>query len=597
MKQTIAVLAGLFLAVGTGCSGSSTGSSSSGSTGKTTAGTSATTSTGTTTTSTSSGSTGHASSSGSSGSTAGSSSGSGSTGGSSSGSTSASGSTGGSGSGSSGSTGAPIPGTPITVISIEDFHPARDDGGEQFVPETEPAPGRFSALVPQADGGYAVLPDLGLDGGYDTIPGGPDAGTFFVRQFGNQATETASHTVNWSQDFLGKATYGVVNPATDGGVSTPVTFNLTGFPPFGSNDLIEFSALHDDSFEDYSLQNAVSLADGGSFTVGETAVQGTLDWATYAGNGSADGQAPTVDPGDPLFAAKFAFADAGNGGQDTISTIDAFVDLTGQSIADGVPATISGTAVAQTASKSFVTLVQRPSAFENQLPPGSQYAGLFFDLGAMPQAQNVGLINTYIVNDLAYGSMSAGTTPAPQSLSFSYANPYPASWDEVYYFARSYKMPITVSASPGGVYNEFNNFISAGLKSALPATQSPGVGPVQALQVNGQSADTNLGPVGLTPTISWTAPTASSVTAYRVHLVDLVYDATAQKVAPAGRGRFYLLPTTTSFTLPPGRFRPGHTYIVEVTAISQPGSDFSTKPAHQSLPFEWATVSTHLLTP
>jgi hypothetical protein len=600
MKQTIAILAGALLALSTGCSGSSAGSSSSGSTGGRNAATGTTSTSGSTshgssgssgstaanstsgststTTAGSSGSTGASSSSGSSGSTgASSASGSSGTTGSASGST-----------GSSGSTGVVDPGTPITVISIEDFHPAAVDGGEQRVPEYA-LPGRFSALIPLGDGGYTELPDVGLDGGYDSIPGGPNSGSFFLHQTFGQYVQTTSHTVDWSQDFLGKSNYTPVNQAT------PVTFNLTGFTPIGATDIIELGALHDDGFEDYSLQSAVSYPDAGStFLVNETSVMGTVDWSTYATN-TNDGQAAGVDPGDPFFAAKITFFDGGSGGADTFNRLDSFADLTGKFVLNAQATTVTAAAVTYPPTRAFVTVLTRvPTPIESQLPAGNTYAGTGYDVGTLPQASTIGVSTN---NDLAFGFVSPRPTPAPVNLNFTYADPYPAPWTEYYDIARYYSMPITVSVTPSVTLDEGASFRSLDTVANLPATQGPTLGPVSAILVNGQSADTNLSPIGTTPTISWNAPSVGTPTAYRLRLYEVTVDSTTNTATTNSRGYVLLLPTTTSFTYPAGRFVVGHQYIIRVAAISEPNSSLDLRPARSTLPYQDSIVSTHLLNP
>jgi hypothetical protein len=116
---------------------------------------------------------------------------------------------------------------------------------------------------------------------------------------------------------------------------------------------------------------------------------------------------------------------------------------------------------------------------------------------------------------------------------------------------------------------------------------------VQAPAINGLSLFTPQTGVGITPSLSWSAPATGAPTSYRVTIYRLYVSGTASATSPVATWAV----SSTSVTVPAGVLAAGQTYFAELTAFVQSPDTFSTAPNRTSNVWNQATALTATFMP
>ena len=117
--------------------------------------------------------------------------------------------------------------------------------------------------------------------------------------------------------------------------------------------------------------------------------------------------------------------------------------------------------------------------------------------------------------------------------------------------------------------------------------------PPRSLLLNGVAATSALTGVTTTPLLAWTAPATGTATTYMisVYLVASSAGATTSTLVAV------FTTAATSLHVPPGLLTAGSQYGFRVTAVSDPGNDYTLTPQQSSLPYGSAPAFTALATP
>ncbi len=473
----------------------------------------------------------------------------------------------------------------IQGTTTYDYELGTYDGGELKVPSDFGV--AISALLPQA-GGYATFPAAITDGGTFEIQNVP-AGSDYFLHLNALYDETTSRTPDLSVLKPGRPDAVQLDPSTP----DPVFVGLVNFLPLDYNQLFEVAAFNS-GVVNFEIENFLTTEDGGTVQPGDTAMLGTIDWASFNEEG---GGPATVDPslGDTLFVGQLVVTDAGDNGASYNQVLARFGDLTGTVINGNGNSAMNGSMVAVNPTTPLSIVLPRTVATSSDLVSGAQFSQVFVDISLLPSAGTYGFWDGTV--DLAYcASTAAG--PLPFVVNTSYGNPYPIDWTPFAYLSMAYNLPLVVDPGAGGTRNVGLGYVTEVSMQNLPSAYTPSPGPVRNILVNGQSTNADLTGVGTTPTISWTAPSQGTVTAYQVELWSLVYDATTTPPLTVARPmRALLKPTTTSFTVPSGILNSSHKWYITVQAYSEPNTDLSQTPFLTSLPLSYSTNATHFISP
>ena len=135
--------------------------------------------------------------------------------------------------------------------------------------------------------------------------------------------------------------------------------------------------------------------------------------------------------------------------------------------------------------------------------------------------------------------------------------------------------------------------IDASELGPLSGMLTPRMGPPGAVRINGEDANANLVGVGLTPTVSWSAPALGTATRYQLMLIEATASAGQLDLRPVAQ----LLTRATSVRLPPGFLVPGSTCVLWVGAETWGTNDLERKPFEVGLPARVVGVMTQPFTP
>jgi hypothetical protein len=460
------------------------------------------------------------------------------------------------------------------------------DGGAVSTQVNIQASGVF-ALVPQGDGGYANFADTSTNPSSVEIDGVP-LGTDYLFEEGTSLNETTERTLDLGSAFAGRP------DATQVSNFDNVNVNLTNLLPISSfSQSIETFAFND-GVGNFDIQNYLITLDGGFVSLGDTALQGFIDWSTFNELGSTGF---TVDPtkGDTLFVGELSSFDGGDNGATIDQPLARFIDLTGATIDTSGNSSLSGALVDVPRTIPLSISIPRSVSTDTDFTSGVTYQSSYVDLGVLPEVDVYGFYAGF--PDLIIETSSVTGSQQPYAVDTTYGNPYPVEWPVFGLVHVGYTESLVVDPGVGGTYQPLLGYERDDLAAALPAIYTPALSPVRNIMVNGQSAGTDLTGVTTTPTISWTAPAQGTPTAYYVILTSLIYDPNSQFVTAQTALFTTLLPTTTSFTVPPGVLDNQSKWYFLVEAVSLPNTDLTKAPFRLSLPAEYAINATHLISP
>ncbi|MDX2013748.1 MAG: hypothetical protein SFW67_26370 [Myxococcaceae bacterium] len=202
-----------------------------------------------------------------------------------------------------------------------------------------------------------------------------------------------------------------------------------------------------------------------------------------------------------------------------------------------------------------------------------------FEVGTSPAAE----ARNNIHSAFTLGSVVVNEPAAPPS-SLAFATPFPATWArtaEVSYFVRQPRTP------PNGMPIQF----AGGVVSVMPLAMAMGgtialpISPVRGAQIASRNFTEDQTGIGLTPSLSWMAPTTGTVTSYRVSIFRMGtngQNAQLQRIYTKNPG----------VTLPPGLLTMGQSYVMQIEAMR-----WTEGPVYFGLPFSYSIVVSGVLTP
>jgi hypothetical protein len=170
---------------------------------------------------------------------------------------------------------------------------------------------------------------------------------------------------------------------------------------------------------------------------------------------------------------------------------------------------------------------------------------------------------------LLYGYFpDPGITTLPSS-PLSYPNPFPTTWGASVQVQLAALVPrLATGATTPRTYLSGVSVTSA--IQSLPAQVAPVVSPPRNVQLNGMPFSTDRMGATRAPTVTWDAPTLGMPKRFllRVEQLQVSSGRTTARVTAA----FWLLPTDTSFTLPPNLLALGQAYVFTLTAYATSGN-------------------------
>ncbi|AKT44077.1 hypothetical protein [Chondromyces crocatus] len=160
------------------------------------------------------------------------------------------------------------------------------------------------------------------------------------------------------------------------------------------------------------------------------------------------------------------------------------------------------------------------------------------------------------------------TDPSDGTVDLAFGDPY--GWGHLVGASVSYDLSVSLPgfASPKLLFGYASSFDYRDDWSSLDL--APRLGPPTHVRINDQDSTASLTGVGLTPTISWSAPELGEPTTYRLTVRLLLREGTSRIVAT-------LLTASTQVRLPPGVLEMGEYYYVQVASErgSQPTSPYA----------------------
>jgi hypothetical protein len=470
-----------------------------------------------------------------------------------------------------------------------------------FWPDAGPLPPAVpaDALVPPlatvdafvaGGGGFTRYPGtLAADGSF-SIPGVPAGSYLLVVVDGSGevgAVETSASTVDLGFDRLGRAD---ALPAT---LPTDVTVSVAGLDPWNpAGDQVQVASSNADVWD--------SPIRGGQVTAGANAGNAVESWNASAGGGPQH----LLGAADALWVHDLAARSTGATGLDYRTAAHATAPAP-VAMSDGLAASLSvdfgvgdlvttpftGSILAQWDVPAFEALLPTmgPGAAPIAAPHALRVAASAHALAAPAPVSRAGSPDLFLLEVpagtalLDLGALSYGQfLPAPlwiewRGVSFEAA---------VSYLAAGASLPVSARVSVGG------------REPMVPAPATPIVptlSPPQGLQIGGASAAVDLAGVGLTPTLSWTAPAAGTATSYSVEVLELTLrpattESTFRRVGVLSTGR-------TQVSLPPGLLQAGGRYFARVTANARAPDPFDTAPSRAGNVSTWAAALTATFAP
>lgn len=468
--------------------------------------------------------------------------------------------------------GCPEGGTTVRGTAMLTYVSPAPNGGSMTRPlaATE-VPRRALAVV---DGGFCASEATTTDGVF-TISRVPE-GQYLLQANATHYVATTSRSPDVGFDTLGRPD--VVEPKEQ----ASVLLNLTGLTPWATGSELQLVAANADTFV-FGLEQLLSRR----LASGATSLSAAFDYryAAFPANllDSAKGD-------EALIVQLVARATAGGVPYRAAAKQLKFAPFT---MYDGYWTMLSGGFTNIGASDSISLQWQRSqfvslgASLNPSAVPGDQ--ALVVDL--LPESTARGFYTSapdLLVVDQASGTTDVSLTDA------AFANPYPSDWP---IFVGAH-VGVSVSYMVPGATMPHRHALSVGTTlsraAATAAPIVPLVGPVLSPLINGSNAFDEASGVGLTPTLSWTAPALGPPTSYSVRAVRLFpaeYDVVAYETMAL------IVTTSTSVRVPPGVLSKGQYYFFVITSLLNSGIDANEHPYRNTLPSGWAQVATARFSP
>jgi hypothetical protein len=438
-----------------------------------------------------------------------------------------------------------------------------DDGTRTTVGTPPPATTSVAALV-HRHGTYESFPGTVDPNGVMTIPGVPEGR--YSLEISDPAGGTTLVELRASNPDLSVVSARRPDLAYDSG-QTRVALTLPTLDPFTpgpfyAGDKFELSSTQADVWE-RPFQRSAKVRPA----AGATSFTGTISWSGH-GNTSASGL-PDASKGDVVYFYNAPHQMLGSGAGALFSLpIDKFARISNLTLIDGAtnPLEVDFVAPTQFASYGTNVLFTQFDALASQVnPAATPTLGIRFGLtifGLPHTTQFPDAPTTQSMPRISFiGTPPGNAAPLPDT---DYGSvDYPLFLDEplwTYFRQTSYSFDVNV-AMPGGAAPLLfggNLYAIEPEDGSLPVDRAiaPVLGPVTAPQLNGSDAFQATSGVGLTPQLSWSAPSVGSATSYNV----VLYDTSTMAAVLTANVR------NASFDIPPGILSAGATYLAVITA-------------------------------
>jgi hypothetical protein len=256
---------------------------------------------------------------------------------------------------------------------------------------------------------------------------------------------------------------------------------------------------------------------------------------------------------------------------------------------DGMVATFTGEMKPLTADEP-VTLDLRRSAFDaNRAAFGAAAGAGFARLFVYRLPPGLEDATPYITETF---SMEASPGAGDLRLDVRATNAFPTEWARAAEVSLSFPVPIVV---PGGMKPAIINASSRRVDLAdnlLDGPVMPVLGPPGAVTIAGRAASEPLTDVGLTPTVSFSAPSLGTPTLYVVFV--RLLSATVENVTWSTVATIYT--EETSFRMPPELLNRGQSYSLSVMALAAKGAAIGS-PFRRGFPYASADHVTARISP
>ncbi len=432
----------------------------------------------------------------------------------------------------------------------------------------------FAALDP--NNGFAAIAGIGNANGTFSIPNVPATGTLYVKLGHNYFVVDGRPTFDFGYELMGRPDYASATTSP-----TNLTFSISNMASWQSGDGIGFFSIGAGAAWNWIDQSGATNPPG----VGATTLNMTGDMTR-----ADDAYLPSASKGDVSWLLQYTIGTSSGGMQ--YAQLTHYVRDTTINMTDGNPTTMSGSFTAVNPNKTTPSFNYQRSAwaaFSGMVNPSATINDNYF--GVLVNYAPSGNAAIDLEPQLAVKYADALTTDLSVG-TISYANPFPSTWAELLEVDTRYH----VSYMAPGATTALDLYPSVGqqvLLSGAPTTVSPMLSPAQSIKIAGQSASTQLSGVGLTPTISWSAPAVGTPQAYSVYVYHLTNSNGTTQWSTAAV--FYT--KATSVTVPPNVLTSGNTYYIAISALSSGTVDLTYSPYRSRLPYAWANALTATFTP
>jgi hypothetical protein len=432
----------------------------------------------------------------------------------------------------------------------------------------------FAALDP--NNGFAAIAGIGNANGTFSIPNVPATGTLYVKYGHNYFVVDGRPTFDLGYELMGRTDYAAATISP-----TNLTFSISNLASWQSGDGICFFSIGASAAWNWMDQTGATNPPG----IGATTLNMTGDMTK-----AYDPYLPSASKGDASWLLQYTIGTSSGGTQ--YSQLTRYVRDTSINMTDGKPTTMSGSFTAVSPNKttpSFNLLRSAWASFASTVNPTASVSENF--LGVMANYAPSGVAAIDLEPQLASMFKNSDTTDVNLG-TLTYANPFPSTWAELLEVSTKYH----VSYIAPGATTAFDAYPKVGQEvvlSSAGSTVSPMLSPVQSVQIAGRAATTQLSGVGLTPTISWSAPSLGTPQAYEVYVYKLANSNGASQVSTAAA--FYT--KHTNVMVPPSLLASGTTYYVAISAVISGTVDLTYSPYRQRLPYAWSNALTATFTP
>lgn len=403
------------------------------------------------------------------------------------------------------------------------------------------APLSLFALVPTGNG-FTKIPGTIEPGGSFDIPKVP-AGTYYLGLdtdgTNHDYVVTDQHEVDLGNVYAGR------NTATQLTLPTPMLVNLTGMSAWQDTDSLEV-------FSQGAASGSDLLYAASEFPMaGDTSLVGLpVDGSQFFAPNQIE-----AAKGDTTFFTQLV---SRSDGAFSYSSIGKSFKPAAFSLLDGNTTAVNG---------AFADVPQQTATFDWKR---SLFGGLAASVNPGATLSSCGIYaygepggptratNTYSPTILYAGDGASDDV----KLTLSYGNPFPASWAAVAYVSATFSVPYLVPGTATMKHAITTVDVGGTITELTAGAVKPMIGPPSALLIGGKDGYAVNTGVGLSPVVSWSAPSLGTSALYQVWVRKV--DATLN----AGKSVARITTQGTSIRIPQDLLEVGASYFVRVTAHS-----------------------------